>query len=264
MKRTLHRYAVESFIVLTLGLTFAAYLLPLPSESKPILFPLLLTFIPALVATGLAAVAGGGALKALYGSLRVGKPGWLGIAVLVGAGMQAAITILAFLLGYVATVRLVASPQLVALAFLTPLLALGEELGWRAYALPRLLENRSRLAASLITGVPWALVHLALFLPGMMFVGRPILAQVAPVALFSILHAWVFIKSGGSVLAPTLLHGTFNFMGAMINSELGVQAATYLGAIVLVSAAVILVAAKPALWLNKESLLTGSGQPASQ
>ncbi len=77
-------------------------------------------------------------------------------------------------------------------------------------------------------------------------------AQIMPVAFFSILHTWVFIKSGGSVLAPTLLHSTFNFMGVLVNSDLAVLQGTYLGAAVLVGSALIAVAAQPSFWLQKD------------
>ena len=265
MNRSSQRYPVELFIGLVLLLTFDAYLLPLPSESKPIRFPIVVAFIPALVATGLTVSSGGRkALRSLYNSLRPGKLSWLVFSILVGASMQAAISLLALLLGYISPVRVATSPQLIALAILTPLLALGEELGWRGYALPKLLASQTRLSASVITGIPWALVHLALFLPGMMFVGRPLVAQIMPVAFFSIVHAWVFIKSGGSVLAPTLLHGTFNFMGALINSDLAVTQATYLGAVVLLGSALILVAVKPTYWLQKENTFIESIQFAAQ
>lgn len=246
------RMLFVSFVALTLLLTFTAYLLPLPAESKSILFPIVVALIPTLVATFLAGFAERrGALKELYSKLRIGIPRWLLVSILVGAAMQLAIALLALVFGYTSSVRFTASPQLIVLAFFTPLLALGEEIGWRAYALPKLLKTQSPLSASLVTGIPWALVHLSLFLPGMMFVGRPMLAQVAPVALFSILHAWVYIKSGGSVWAPALLHGTFNFLGAMLNSELGIVQATYLGAVVLVGSAVIVVVARPSFWLGK-------------
>ncbi|UCH59534.1 MAG: CPBP family intramembrane metalloprotease [Anaerolineales bacterium] len=252
--RLSQRFPVETFIGLTLLLTFAAYLLPLPSTSKPILYPVVVTFIPTLVATLLSAVAGGNqAIKILFTTVRPGRLEWLAISILLGAGMQFTIALLAFTLRYSTTLRLTPSPQLVALAVITPILALGEELGWRGYALSKLLKTNSPLAASLITGIPWALVHLALYLPGMMFIGRPLIAQILPIAFFSILHAWVFIKSGGSILAPTFLHGAFNFLGSLMNADLPVIQATYLGAVVLVGSALIVVVAKPAFWLQIET-----------
>jgi len=252
MKRLSQRYPVELFIGLTLLLTYAAYLLPLPAESKPILFPIVVALLPALVSTGLSVNTGGGnSLRSLYRTIKPGKLSWLLISILVGASMQVAIALMALLLRFIPAIQVTTSPQLIALAVLTPLLALGEELGWRGYALPKLLKSNSPLSASLITGIPWALVHVSLFLPGMMFMGRPLLAQIIPIAFFSILHAWVFIKSGGSVLAPTLLHGVFNFLGALINSNLTAQQAAYLGAVVLLGSALIVVAVRPSFWLQK-------------
>ena len=43
--------------------------------------------------------------------------------------------------------------------------AVGEELGWRGFALPRLQARHSALSASLIVGVPWGIYHFPLWLP---------------------------------------------------------------------------------------------------
>jgi membrane protease YdiL (CAAX protease family) len=252
MRGQVQRYSVVLFVCLTLLLTFLAYPLPIPAEGKAIGFPVIVVFIPTLVATALAAIGGGRAqLRELYSRLRPGKVRWLLIGVAVGVALQAAIAVTALVGGAASSIHLTTSPAITIVALFTPIFALGEEIGWRGYALPKLLPTHSRLAASLLTGLPWAMVHLSLFLPGMMFVGRPLLAQVAPIALFAILHTWVFVKSGESVLAPALLHGTFNAFGAMINSDLPPLQATYIGAAVLVASAVIVMAVQPAFWFNR-------------
>ena len=50
--------------------------------------------------------------------------------------------------------------RLSVLDFVLVILVVGEELGWRGYALPKLLEKRSPLIASLIIGVLWGAWHL--------------------------------------------------------------------------------------------------------
>ncbi|MDG5820565.1 CPBP family intramembrane glutamic endopeptidase [Natronococcus sp. A-GB7] len=88
---------------------------------------------------------------------------------------------------------------------------LGEELGWRGFALPRLQDRYNALLASLIIGVFWALWHFPLF-----FQPDSFQAQMGPIIYLmdgltlSILFTWVYNSTGGSVLMAALLHGVYN------------------------------------------------------
>ncbi len=95
-----------------------------------------------------------------------------------------------------------------AFALLFPLSgAFGEELGWRGFALPRLLADRSPLAASLILGLLVAIWHAPLFVTGM-YGDAPlrILSMVALTMVFTLLAN----GSGGSVLLAMLFHAGLN------------------------------------------------------
>jgi membrane protease YdiL (CAAX protease family) len=98
-----------------------------------------------------------------------------------------------------------------ALNFVVFVLIVGEELGWRGYALPRLLAERSVLAASLILGVLWGAWHLpTFFVPGAPQYGLPFSAFVLLTMAYSVLIGWVYVHARGSVLIASLLHGAIN------------------------------------------------------
>jgi len=93
------------------------------------------------------------------------------------------------------------------------LVLIGEEVGWRGYALPALQARYSALVASLILGLVWGLWHLPLILTPQ---ARSGVAEV-PVVLFlldivasSVFYAWVYNNTRGSLLAVTLLHSVTN------------------------------------------------------
>jgi hypothetical protein len=105
------------------------------------------------------------------------------------------------------------TPTLVAAALLNLLIGpLGEELGWRGYALPRLLRRFNPCAASLILGAIWGLWHLPSF-----FVSSLVQADLSlPIFLvgalcLSIIATWLFQHTGGSVLITVVLHYAVNF-----------------------------------------------------
>jgi len=82
----------------------------------------------------------------------------------------------------------------------------GEEIGWRGFALPRLLDRYTPLAASLILGAIWTLFHAPLYwqrpLEGLFF--------LAPILPISVILTWLFIGSKESVLITTTFHAVFN------------------------------------------------------
>jgi membrane protease YdiL (CAAX protease family) len=99
---------------------------------------------------------------------------------------------------------------------------IGEEPGWRGFALPRLLAHRSPFETTLILGLIVAVWHVPLiFLSGEDLPPIFLLATVA-VTFF---YTWLFIHSGGSVFITVLAHaaegtigreftGTDGFVGA--------------------------------------------------
>ena len=84
---------------------------------------------------------------------------------------------------------------------------LNEELGWRGFALPRLLQRRSPLAASVGLGVLWALWHLpAFFIPGSAQYGGSFAPYLVVVVCLAILMTAAHFSTRGSVLIAVLFH----------------------------------------------------------
>jgi len=113
-----------------------------------------------------------------------------------------------------ANIQLPAWTDLLA-SFLFPaffLIALGEEPGFRGFALPRLLVGRSALSASLILGVLHAIWHLPLFV----FNSDPPLIAVIVIA-GAVLNTWLFLHTNGSVLLAMLLHASIHLMVGVFN-----------------------------------------------
>jgi membrane protease YdiL (CAAX protease family) len=89
--------------------------------------------------------------------------------------------------------------------------ALGEEPGWRGFALPRLQSMHGPLLGSLILGPLWALWHLPLFLtPWNELTTYNVVVFVLATTCLAIMYTWVFNNTKGSVLMAILIHASFN------------------------------------------------------
>ena len=84
---------------------------------------------------------------------------------------------------------------------------MGEELGLRGFALPRLQARMSPFRASVIIGILWAAWHLPVLL------GRDVVSIVAFLLLafvLSFIFTWLFNSSSGSLIPVLLFHAIQN------------------------------------------------------
>lgn len=84
--------------------------------------------------------------------------------------------------------------------------AAGEEMGWRGWLLPRLLERTSRLRAAVIVGAVWGLWHGPLLLSGL----RTSLLFLLSVLGLSLLFTWIWSRTGERLFVVIVAHATVN------------------------------------------------------
>ena len=229
------RHPIITFFVLTYVLTWAiesplVSITDSLSDTQGLVLVILASNVPSVMAIVLTAmVFGRGALRKLLGRLLIWRvnPLWYLVVVLVPVALTAGVLPLNALLGGPALS--LGMPLVGAAVFLAfsifPGSALGEEIGWRGYVLPRLQTRMSALSASLFLAPIWALWHLPLWLTG-----DPVKTPTFYVPFFlavfplSILVTWVYNSTGGSLLMVVLLHATANFPVTMAIDELGTRA----------------------------------------
>jgi membrane protease YdiL (CAAX protease family) len=181
-------------------------------------FTVIGTFGPMVAAVILTAQEGGRAeVRSLLGRIvrwRV-APVWYGVAILGPLALTlAAIALhvalggrtpgLGALIGALPTVIFVSVYMLI-------FVALGEEVGWRGYALPALQARHGALLASVMLGAMWALWHVPQFFnPATLYSDLPFVLFLAYLISFSVLITWVFNSTGGSLLMAMLVHAVMN------------------------------------------------------
>jgi membrane protease YdiL (CAAX protease family) len=120
---------------------------------------------------------------------------------------------------------------------------LGEEVGWRGFALPRLLARMSPIAASLLLGAVWGIWHLpSFFVSGLPQAGLQIPVFLLGALSLSVIATWILIHSRGSVFLSMLLHFSVNFTLNVLGVKL-----LYVGLFQAVAALVLLAVYGPRL-----------------
>lgn len=114
----------------------------------------------------------------------------------------------------------------VLLSFLVQVLLLmllnGEEVAWRGFALPRLQARYNNIVvAAFLVAIPETLLHA----PGFFLKDDPFISSVGviPFILFSValsvIYAWTFFKTKGSVLLVALFHAAQNAWGNLLTDN---------------------------------------------
>lgn len=123
---------------------------------------------------------------------------------------------------------------------------IGEETGWRGYALPALQKKYSALTATLILSVGWACWHIPAFLY------RPLYSQMDVVGIAgffmsllmgAIVLTWLYNSTKGSLLIVALFHAMIELM--FISDNITVKMSSYIGAAIMIAAILIILVAKP-------------------
>jgi membrane protease YdiL (CAAX protease family) len=233
-------HSLIAFFILAFGGFWP--MLPLTSVSPSL--PLFIgTFMPALAAILVTRIAEGkDGLKALRHRLTIWRvnPVWyiaaLGLAVVIAFGARE----LAHLLGSPAVEQAGGALFLIPMFFI---FAIGEELGWRGFALPRLMKGRSPLSASLILGTLWAIWHWPVLLPGQALADTSLLTHSPLLIASSVLYGWIFQHSRGSVVTAVMLHGAQNAAGVIFLSGVEPTTAAWLTTALYGVAAIVVVLA---------------------
>src|ERR687898_450816 len=229
------RHPLITFFVLTYALAWILWLpLVVLQDTIPaapgLVLVLLGSNVPSLLAIVLTALLlGRGALRKLLGRLLIWRvdPRWYLVVVLLPVALAGGMVAFnAFVGGPALSVGVPLLTVVILLAFsIFPGSALGEEIGWRGYALPRLQARRSALSASLILAPIWGLWHLPLWLTG-----DPVKTPIFYVPFFfsafafSVILTWVYNSTGGSLLMVVLLHATVNLPVTLAIDDLGSRA----------------------------------------
>jgi len=214
------------------------------------LFALLALWGPALAAILVtAALSGRAGIGALFRRLRIWRVGVAPYAVAIGVPFIVAVAAqVANALMFGGRIGVVADAASIPLMIVLALLVLGEEIGWRGFALPHLLERFNGLVSSVILGALWAAWHLInATLAGLEAYWYGFPAFLFFVVSQTVLFTWLWNRTGGSLLLVWILHAMVNVSGGLF--FVGTQVAQWwlAGAGYALVAVILLIAYGPAL-----------------
>lgn len=207
MRTVITRNPLISFVALVYGWTWILAAL----IDQSILFPLLALFGPTVAAIIIRTAMGRSSVAVEFKNRFRLSPGllvWCILAVLLPFALLFPMWLLNTWWSGVDDLKL---NQLSLLSFVVAVLIVGEEIGWRGFLLPYLLQRYSPVTSSLIVGIVWAFWHLPNFLvPSYPHYGLPFTAFVLMTIAFSMLFTWFHLKTDGSLVIAIIFHAALN------------------------------------------------------
>ena len=209
INQRLHIARLTSFCVVAYAFTWI--LLPIAAHSIPV--SLIALFGPAVAALLLTAIDDREERQRFVNRLLHWRSSlhWFLLALLLPLPISALRSFLEYACGAHGDLRF---QEMTGISLIVFVLVVGEEIGWRGYALPKLLQHWSPWAASTMVGTLWAFWHLPLFyIDTMPQYGTPVIAFTIYTISLSVILTHLVSHNQGSVLLATLFHGSVNTLG---------------------------------------------------
>ncbi len=225
-------------LILFFGLSLLAWLIWIPHAAAalghevpavPLNSPLnaLPVWAPGLAAVVVCALAGGKAsVRTLFRPIRYWRVGigWYAFVILFPGVQWLTALGIDRLLGRTYTlgpnpVLAVLGPEAAAVLPFIVVFALpnglGEELGWRGFALPKLQAKHSALTASIVLGLFWGSWHIPAWIAQEQTTLGPLptLGQITSTIPVAILFTWVYNNTNRSLLPVWLFHASIALTG---------------------------------------------------
>ena len=220
LQTSMKQYAVSVFIVCVFVLSVLVSFAPVGGDDQFLMLAALIVPIPTLAALVLGALEGG--IRSLWRDVfkRHTTLRWLLIGLGIALAARLLTSVLALFAGAITT--LAVGEVVVPLLIVTYLFALLEEIGWRGFAVRKLVTRQPPLAVLFITGIPWSIIHIFFYLN--QGADATTLAQVF-VANFmlTVMVTWIYLRSGQNIWPAVILHGSqtlFSFLTSNIPTEL--------------------------------------------
>jgi hypothetical protein len=134
-----------------------------------------------------------------------------GLAVAAQGSLLGATALIAWATGASELPRFSVASDFALLALGQVWVVLGEELGWRGYALPRLLRVVSSRAATLLLAVAWGVWHTPMFfVSGSLQAQQPVWLFAAAVFAWACIHSALYLRARPSIVPNLVFHASAN------------------------------------------------------